>query len=169
MKPIVAEMSIKAGASMINDICGLRDDDMIDVAISHRVPAVIMHMHGTPRTLATDTMEGDIITEIRRFLNERAEHAAGRGMRGRDIILDPGIGFGKTAEQNMRIIENCGSFSDEYPILIGPSRKRFLSHCYPGVDADEATARASRIAADNGARILRVHNVRKVRSFLDGV
>ena len=165
-KPRVAELSIKAGASIINDIQGLRDDRMTDIAISYGVPAVIVHMHGTPRTFATDTMKGDALAEIKRFLNERATHAADRGMDESNIIIDPGIGFGKTAEQNMTIIKNSGWFSDRYPVLVGPSRKRFLSKVYPDMETDEATAAASVTAAENGAAILRVHNVSKVAQRL---
>ncbi|MCL2032436.1 MAG: dihydropteroate synthase [Methanomassiliicoccaceae archaeon] len=165
-KPHVAEEAVSAGASLINDIWGLRDETMADIAISNDIPAVIMHMHGTPKTLGTDTMEGDALSEIKRFLSKRAEHVISKGMKERNIILDPGVGFGKTHEQSMMIVENSGWFSSAYPVLIGPSRKRFLSHYYPDMETDEATASASVTAADNGARILRVHNVGKVRSRL---
>ncbi|MCL2295813.1 MAG: dihydropteroate synthase [Methanomassiliicoccaceae archaeon] len=167
-KPRVAELSLRAGASIINDIGGLRDEDMIDVAISYNAPAVIVHMHGTPRTFGTDMMRGDALTEIKRFLDERAEHAVGRGLEEKNIILDPGIGFGKTAEQDMSIIQNSGWFGGGRPVLIGPSRKRFLSACYPCMDRDEATAAASRAAAESGAAILRVHDVSKVAQLLRG-
>ncbi|MDR0508663.1 MAG: dihydropteroate synthase [Candidatus Methanoplasma sp.] len=166
-KPRVAELSLKAGASIINDIGGLRNDDMTDVAISHDVPAVIVHMHGTPKTFGTDMMEGDALAEIKRFLNERAEHAVGRGLDEKNIILDPGIGFGKNPEQDMMIIQNSGWFGGGYPVLIGPSRKRFLSKHYPRMERDEATAAASGTAAENGAAILRVHNVSAVVQFLE--
>ncbi|MDR1405131.1 MAG: dihydropteroate synthase [Candidatus Methanoplasma sp.] len=158
-KPKVAEESIKAGASVINDICGFGDDRMISVAVSYDVPAIIMHMHGSPKTLGTYVMNGDFMTEIKKFLDGRAEHAVRMGMNERNIILDPGVGFGKTAEQNMHIIRNSGSFGEKYPVLIGPSRKRFLAQCFPSLERDEATAAASKTAADSGADILRVHNV----------
>ncbi|MDR2698077.1 MAG: dihydropteroate synthase [Candidatus Methanoplasma sp.] len=165
-KPAVAEEAVKAGASVINDICGLRDERMVDVAVSYDVQTVIMHMHGTPKTLGTDMMTGDALPEIKRFLSERAEHAVAKGMKERNIILDPGVGFGKTAEQDMAIIENSGWFGNGYPVLIGPSRKRFLSKYYPGMDRDDATAAAAKAAADSGAGILRVHNVRRVLPYL---
>ncbi|MDR1955088.1 MAG: dihydropteroate synthase [Candidatus Methanoplasma sp.] len=165
-KPRVADGSVKAGASMVNDIWGLRNEAMADVVISRGVPAVIMHMHGTPKTLAADTMEGDALAEIKRFLDERAEHMVSRGMDKRNIILDPGVGFGKTAEQNMAIVSDSGRFGGDHTVLIGPSRKRFLSQYYPDTDKDDATAIVSKIAADSGAGILRVHDVRKVRSYL---
>ena len=167
-KPRVAELSLRAGAMIINDISGLRDESMIDVAVSHDAPAVIVHMHGTPKTFRTDMMKGEALAEIKRFLNERAECAVGRGLKEKNIILDPGVGFGKAPEQDMSIIKNSGSFSDKYPVLIVPSRKRFLSVYHPDMDKDEATAAASATAAESGARILRVHNVSKVAELLGG-
>ena len=164
MKPRVADLAVKAGASIINDICGLRDDRMTDIAVDHDIPAVIMHMHGTPKTFRENVMEGDALAEIKRFLEERAAHAAASGMEERNMIFDPGVGFGKTAEQDMMIVENSGWFSGGCPVLIGPSRKRFLSHYYPGMDKDEATAAACRTAADSGAGILRAHNVARIMS-----
>lgn len=165
-KPRVAELSLKAGASMINDVGGLRDVRMIDTVISYDAPAVIVHMHGTPKTFKTDMMEGDALSEIKKFLSERAEYAVSRGVKERNLIVDPGIGFGKTAGQDMEIIKNSGWFSDRYPILIGPSRKRFLSQHYHGMDRDDATAAASKLAVESGATILRVHDVSKVVSAL---
>ncbi|MDR3074919.1 MAG: dihydropteroate synthase, partial [Candidatus Methanoplasma sp.] len=130
MKPTVAKESVRAGASIINDICGLGNEHMIDVAAAYDVPVVIMHMYGSPKTLATDVMEGDFMTGIKEFLDGRAECAVSKGVRERNIILDPGVGFGKTPDQNMHIIRNCGSFGQRYPVLIGPSRKRFLARCF---------------------------------------
>ena len=164
-KPRVAEMSIKAGASIINDIFGLSDGLMTAIAVAYDVPAVIVHMHGSPQTFGTETMGGNALDEIKRFLAERARNAIDKGMKESNIIVDPGVGFGKTADQDMNIIKNSGWFSDRFPVLIGPSRKRFLSKYYPGMDADDATAAASVTAAENGARILRVHNVSKVASL----
>ena len=165
-KPRVAELALRAGALIVNDISGLRNDGMIDVAVAYNAPAVIVHMHGAPKTFGTDTMKGDALAEIKRFLTERAEYAVERGMEERNIIVDPGIGFGKTPEQDMSILMNSGWFSDTHPVLIGPSRKRFLSHYYSGVDEDDATAAVSVAAAENGAGILRVHNVSKLALFL---
>ena len=165
-KPSVAERSLIAGAAIINDVCGLRNEEMIRTAIEYDAPAIIVHMYGIPKTFATVTMKGDANAEIKRFLSDRAEYAISKGMNKKNIVLDPGVGFGKTAEQDMSIIKNSGWFSDDYPVLIGPSRKKFLSHYYPEADKDEATAAVSKIAATNGARLLRVHNVSEVLSFL---
>jgi dihydropteroate synthase len=168
-KPNVAEEAVKAGATIINDVFGLRNDEMIDVAVSFDVPVVVAHMHGTPETFKTDMMEGDeALFEVKRFLAERAHYALGKGVREKNIIVDPGVGLGKNPEQDMAIITNSSWFGDSYPVLIGPSRKRFLAHHYPGVDRDTATAAASKTAADSGARIIRVHDVRKTLSFIGG-
>jgi dihydropteroate synthase len=165
-KPFVAEEAVKVGAGIINDVSGFRNEAMIDVAISYDVMGVIMHMHGTPKTFMTDMMEGNALDEIKRFLDERERYVVGRGMDEKNIIIDPGIGFGKTADQDMKIIENSKWFSSKHPVMVGPSRKRFLSQFYPNIDRDEATVLASKKAADSGARILRVHDVRKVRAGL---
>jgi dihydropteroate synthase len=159
VKPTVAEGALKAGASIINDISALRNDDMVRIALSYDVPVVIAHMHGTPKTFGAFMMEGDALAEIKGFLEDRAECLTGKGMKEKNLILDPGIGFGKTPEQDMAVIQNSGWFGGRYPVLIGHSRKRFLERYYPGMDRDEATAIVSKTAADSGARILRVHDV----------
>lgn len=159
MKPEVAEKALNAGVSIINDICGLMNEKMEDVVVSYDAEVVIMHMHGTPKTLGTDVMDGDFMSAIKQFLDDRADHVAKRGLDKSKIILDPGVGFGKTSEQNMRIIQNSDWFSKEYPVLIAPSRKRFLSDGFPGMERDAATSEAVRIAVESGASMVRVHNV----------
>jgi len=159
MKSQVAEAALSVGASIINDIRGLTDSSMLALAVSSDVPVVIMHMHGTPKTLGTDLMEGSVLRPIKRFLDDRITAALDAGMKEKNIILDPGVGFGTTPDQNMDIIKNCSFFSDKYPILIGASRKRFLSVKFPGMERDEASAEAAKIAVKSGADIVRVHNV----------
>ena len=154
----VARAALDAGASIINDVNGLRSEGMMELASSAGVPVIIMHMNGEPKTMQIHPMEGSVVGEIASFLKERCDIAREYGIR--DITLDPGIGFGKTVVQNMEIIENASSFSFGHPVLIGASRKRFLSEIYPGTDRDEATVKASLRAFDSGADILRVHNVK---------
>lgn len=153
----VARAALDAGADIINDVNGLRSEGMMELASSAGVPVVIMHMNGEPKTMQIHPMEGSVVGEIAAFLKERCDTAKEYGIR--DIILDPGIGFGKTVAQNMEIIENVSSFSFGCPVLIGASRKRFLSEIYPGTDRDEATVRVSLKAIGHGADIVRVHNV----------
>lgn len=165
-KSDVAEAALNAGATILNDIWGLRNEGMMDVAASFDAQVVIMYMYGSPVTLADETAEGNIIDVINDFFAERISSALDAGVRSKNIILDPGIGFGLTSEQSMQVIANLSSFPEDYPILVGPSRKRFLADCYPGMDRDAATAEVSVLSAENGADILRVHDVLTVRNRL---
>ena len=166
MKPDVAYAALDAGADIINDVNGLRTEGMIEVISSAGVPAIIMHMKGMPKTMQLEPMEGHVTGAIAQFLRERYECALDHGIN--DVILDPGIGFGKTSEQNMEIIENASSFSFGCPVLIGASRKRFLADMFPGKDRDDATVEISIRALENGADIVRVHDVgRMVRALSD--
>ena len=165
MKTEVAQAALDAGADIINDVNGLRSEGMMELVASAGVPAIIMHMKGVPKTMQLEPMEGKVTDEIARFLRSRMEDARACGIK--DIVLDPGVGFGKTTEQNMEIIDNSSSFSFGCPVLIGASRKRFLSDVFPGVDRDEATVRISLRALDAGADIIRVHNVAMMRKALE--
>ena len=164
MKTEVAEAALDAGADIINDVNGLRSEGMMELAASTGVPVVIMHMNGMPKTMQVNPMEGHVVAPIADFLKERYEAALDQGIK--EIVLDPGIGFGKTVEQNMEIIDNASAFSFGRPVLIGASRKRFLSDIYPGMDRDEATVRISMKALDAGADIVRVHNVKMMADAL---
>lgn len=168
MKASVAGKAIDAGASMVNDVLGLRGEGMLELVASAGIPAVIMHMHGSPYTLASDLMVGDAVGTVKAFLRERASAAMEAGMRSGDMIMDPGIGFGTTRDQSMEILQRCSEFGMGHPVLVGPSRKRFLSYHYPGMDRDAATAEACRTAMKSGADIVRVHNVAAVKAALEG-
>ncbi len=157
MKTEVAAKALDAGANIINDVNGLRSEGMAELIASVGVPVVIMHMNGTPSTMQYNPMGIGRNQEIISFLKERADYALNCGIK--DIILDPGIGFGKTSELNMHIIDNVSEYSLGYPVLIGASRKRFLKEYYKDIDADEATADVSLRAVKSGADIVRVHNV----------
>ncbi len=157
MKTEVAEAALDAGADIVNDVNGLRSEGMMELVASCGVPAIIMHMEGMPKTMQLHPMEGDAVGQIAAFLKERHEIALDHGIK--DVILDPGIGFGKTSEQNLDIIDNSSRFSFGCPVLIGASRKRFLADVYPGMDRDEATVKVSLRALDSGADIIRVHDV----------
>lgn len=166
MKAEVAERCVSLGASIVNDVLGLRGPGMLEVCASSGVHVVIMHMNGEPKTMPA-AMEGDFMGGIRSFLAERAEAALEAGI-GRDrIVLDPGIGFGKDPDQNMEILESSSYFSLGYPVLSASSRKRFIAVKFPGTDRDEASAEAAVIAARSGADIVRVHDVARTRDALD--
>jgi len=158
MKTDVAEAALNAGADILNDVNGLRSKGMMELAASTGVPVIIMHMKGMPKTMQQEPLDVGEINEVISFLKERRDAALDCGIK--DIILDPGVGFGKTSELNLKMIDNSSAFSFGCPVLIGASRKRFLSDIYPGMDRDEATVKVSLRALDAGADIIRVHNVK---------
>lgn len=159
MKPEVAEFCLSMGVDMINDVNGLRTDGMLGVCASSGAAVCIMHMRGTPSDMHASVMGDGFAEEIRSFLRGRTEAALEAGI-GRDrIVLDPGIGFGKTVEQNAWILDHSSYFSDGFPVLSGSSRKRFVRATYPGWDIDDASADAARRAMESGADIVRVHDV----------
>jgi dihydropteroate synthase len=164
-KPEVAEEAVRAGATLINDVTGLRDPAMMAVAARHNAGVVIMHMRGTPRTMRGLTGYGDVVAEVKEFLAARAAAARAAGIS--EILLDPGIGFAKTAAQSFELLRRLGEFEElGYPILIGPSRKSFLA-AIPGMeraeDRLEGTLAAVAAGVLNGATIIRAHDVAACR------
>ncbi len=161
-KPEVAELSLDNGASIINDITGLSSDSMIEAAIKYNAKVILMHMKGTPLTMQHNPFYEDVVSEIKNSLSCMIKNAEEKGVDSRDIIIDPGIGFGKTLENNLEILNKLCSFKElGYPILIGPSRKSFIGGIL-GVDPKErifGTAASIAIAIKNGADIIRVHDV----------
>ncbi|GAB4389442.1 MAG: dihydropteroate synthase [Thermodesulfovibrionales bacterium] len=159
----VAQRAIMAGAAMINDISGLRfDPRMASVAAENGVPVVLMHIRGTPRDMQVNPVYEALIPEIMDYLRESVRIAEAAGVRG--IIVDPGIGFGKTFDHNLEIINNLEQFTMlERPLLVGPSRKAFLGKILDGAPPEErveATAAAVAACVLKGADIVRVHDVR---------
>jgi len=170
-KSAVARAALAAGAEIINDISGLRfDPEMGRLAADSGAGLVLMHMRGEPRTMQERIQYDDLLGEIRTELNESAKSALSAGCRRDQLVLDPGIGFGKTAEQNLEVIDELGRIGElGFPVLIGPSRKSFIGKTL-GLDVEdrlEATLAACVIALDRGARIFRVHDVRPARRALD--
>lgn len=161
MKPELADAALRAGATLINDVTGLRDPAMIEVAARHHAGVVIMHMRGTPQTMRGMTEYGDVVAEVKEFLAGQASAARAAGIA--EIILDPGIGFAKTAAQSFTLLRRLGEFQLlGYPILIGPSRKSFLSSIAgleKPTDRLEGTLAVTAIGVLNGASIVRAHDV----------
>lgn len=170
-KASVAKRAIEAGASIINDIGALRlDHDMAQVAAEYEIPVILMHMKGTPKTMQVSPAYDDLIGEIKAFLENVIKQAEKSGISRSKIIIDPGIGFGKTVEHNLLLINNLDAFDTlNVPILIGPSRKSFIRNILkdklrediePDLQAVETGTQAA-IAASilHGAHIIRVHNV----------
>lgn len=168
MKASVAREAVAAGATMINDVSGLSDPDMAEVVADAEVPVILMSHYGTPATFKTDFIKGDAVKYAVDSLGGIVDKAMSEGIRQDMIITDPGVGFGTDAEQAMEMIRSASQFSlgGRFPVLIGPSRKRFISEMYPLIDRDEGTAEASRIASKSGADIIRIHNVAATAALL---
>ena len=164
-KPEVAESAIDCGASLINDTSGLRDPRMIKVAASKKCGVVIMHCKGSPRTMQAKPRYDSLIDEIITYLHNAITRAEAGGVAKNKIIVDPGIGFGKTASHNLQILKRLKEFKVlGQPILVGPSRKSFIGKILdlPPAERLYGTISASVLAASNGADFLRVHDVKEV-------
>jgi len=169
-KSSVAEAGVIAGAVMINDISGLRfDDKMGFIAAKHDVLLTIMHIKGKPRDMQNDTSYYDLVGDVKQYLYESAELALKSGVKHDRIIIDPGIGFGKSYQQNLEIINRLKEFKAlGFPILLGPSRKAFIGAVLDKVSAErmQGTTAACCMAAAYGADILRVHDVEEISQAL---
>lgn len=162
----VATAAIAVGADMINDISGaIFDSDMLSTVGELGVPIILMHMRGTPKTMQTLTQYENLIEEISKFLQERIESAIAQGIT--QIMIDPGIGFAKTYDQNLEILRRLQAFQSlNCPILVGASRKGFIGHILDQPDPKQrvwGTAAACVSAIANGADVVRVHDVAEMR------
>jgi dihydropteroate synthase len=175
VKAAVAQAAIDAGAAMINDISALTADaQMADTAAAGKVPVILMHMRGTPQTMQIQPHYDDLIGEIKGYLAHAVAHAERAGIERSHVIIDPGIGFGKTRHHNLILIKNLAAFQSlGQPVLIGASRKAFIRKTLetPGSGEIDAASTAAEIGTQavmaaailNGAHILRVHDVAATR------
>lgn len=167
MKPEVARFCLLEGASIVNDVNGFRNPSMAEVVADAGAYAVVMHSP-VPALEAHGTVMGQgFAEEIRTFLDRRVRYLKDVGVLEDRIIVDPGIGFGKTAEQNRWILSHSSYFSCGRPVLSASSRKRFLRSAYPGRDIDDVSAEAALTAVRSGADIVRVHDVARTVRVLD--
>lgn len=164
MKPAVAKAAVAAGASMWNDVMALRGPGALETAASLHRPVVLMHMSGEPRTMQDAPHYDDVVTDVIAFLRERVAAAEAKGVG--DIWVDPGIGFGKTLAHNLALLGAVARIRAEVgkPVLIGASRKRFIAAIDAravdaGTDRLGGSIAAALIAAQNGADMVRVHDV----------
>ena len=167
VKAVVAEACLASGAHIINDITALQGDpDMARVVATRRAGVVLMHMQGTPATMQIAPHYDDVTVEVRRFLEERL-HAAGRaGIAAEQVVLDPGIGFGKTTAHNLELLARLGELQAlGRPILLGVSRKGFLGRGVAERLAGSLAA-ACHAVMQGSAQIVRVHDVRETRNAL---
>jgi len=176
-KAKVADAALKAGASIVNDVSALREDpDMAGVVAKHRAKIILMHMKGRPKDMQADPKYIDVVKEIIRSLKRSIDLAKRAGIKKSKIIIDPGIGFGKTVEHNLKILRGLGHFKKlGYPLCVGTSRKYFIGKMLGSKDPEDrlagsiATATA---AAMNGANIIRAHDValtRQALKMVDGI
>ncbi len=172
VKPGVAGVAIGAGASLWNDVSALGGDGALEMAAGLGRPVCLMHMQGEPRTMQNAPRYDDVVTDVARFLGQRAGAAMAAGVAREHILLDPGIGFGKTLEHNLALLGALEHFAGlGFPILLGASRKRFIA----GIDptAGEASDRlggslaAALYGARAGAAMVRVHDVRETVQALE--
>ena len=165
-KSEVAHLALEYGASMVNDVTGLRGDrSMASVAARYRVPVVIMHMKGSPRTMQINPKYKNLIAEIISNLKEGIRIARSAGIEKSHIIIDPGIGFGKTIKHNLQILNKLSEFKKlGYTLLIGPSRKSFIGNILdlPVEERLMGTAGTVAVAICHGADIVRVHDVKEM-------
>jgi dihydropteroate synthase len=169
-KPHVARAALEAGAAMINDVTAGAERGMLELAAERGVPIVLMHMKGTPRTMQDDPRYDDVVADVAEFLDARRAAAVAAGVRAERVIVDPGLGFGKTVEHNVEILARLAELGSlGCPLLVGPSRKSFIGRVL-GLDVGErllGTAAAVVACVLGGAHVVRVHDVAEMRQVCD--
>ncbi len=169
-KAQVAKAALAEGADIVNDISALRfDADMVNLVAAEGVPVVLMHMKGTPRTMQLEAHYSDVVAEVRDFLATRIEFAVERGVKREKIIVDPGIGFGKTIEHNLALLKGLPALvSLGQPLLVGASRKAFIGKILNAVPDErlEGSLAAAVAAVLGGAHVIRAHDVKETCSVV---
>lgn len=162
-KAEVARRALAAGCAMVNEISAMRlDGEMLPLVVEERVPFCLMHMQGMPKDMQVEPRYGDVVGEVATFLRERAETAEEAGADPGDIMIDPGIGFGKTLEHNLEILRRLGELKSlGYALVLGTSRKSFIGRILdmPEDRRVEGTAASVALGIAKGADIVRVHDV----------
>jgi dihydropteroate synthase len=171
MKPAIAQAAVKAGASIINDVAANRNEAaMWQVARESGVAYVLMHMQGTPQTMQSNPHYDDVVSELGKFYEERLSRLAGCGVSPEQIILDPGLGFGKTLEHNLELLAGLGNFRRyQRPLLIGASRKGFVGSVTGVKEASDrlpGSLVCAMAAIEAGAQIIRTHDVAATKQAL---
>lgn len=166
MKAAVAARAIADGADLVNDVSALSDPEMSGVVRDARVPVIVMHMRGAPRTMQHDTDYADIVSAVAAFLRARVARAIDDGIAGDKILVDPGLGFGKSAAGSLRILRELPMLQGVgQPLVIGASRKSFIGTALdlPVNDRLEGSLAVAAYAAWNGAAVIRAHDVRETK------
>ena len=166
----VARKAVEAGASIINDVSGFRDPAMVEVACSTSAGLVVMHMQGAPGTMQDNPHYDDVIEEVKSYLRDRAAQLEAAGVAHDRICIDPGPGFGKTAEQTLELVRNFHEFVHlGYPVMVAVSRKSYIGKAYgieKPLDRDEASAQEALMACELGASVVRTHDVAETAKAL---
>lgn len=168
----VMRAAVAAGAAIVNDVTALTGDPAgLETVAELKVPVILMHMQGEPRTMQADPRYDDVVAEVRDYLAGRAAACEAAGIAPRDIALDPGIGFGKTVEHNLALLRHLDAIAAlGYPVLVGASRKSFIGKLSRGESPKERLGGSLAIAlaaAERGAAILRVHDVAETAQALE--
>lgn len=171
-KPEVMQAAVAAGASMINDVKALQTGSALTVAAKSKVPVCLMHMSGNPDTMQNSPVYDDVVTEVVEFLRLRVDSCLELGIARKDIIIDPGIGFGKTLEHNLQLLAAIPELKKlSSSVLIGVSRKSMIDHLL-GRSVDQRLPASLGLAVQsvlNGAKIVRVHDVRATSDAIRSV
>jgi dihydropteroate synthase len=169
-KAEVARAALDAGAALVNDISALRfDPDLGKIIARYQVPLILMHMQGTPRDMQVNPHYENLLGEIGQFLQERIEAAREQGIAEEHLLIDPGIGFGKTIDHNLTLIKKLDVFQDlDRPLVLGTSRKAFIGKItgQDPLNRDWGTAATVAVGAWQGAHVVRVHNVEAAKQVL---
>ena len=168
----VAKLALAEGANIINDIsAGHNDPNILNVAVDYDCPIILMHIKGTPQTMQDNPSYDNVVSDVLASLHISAERAKQVGIKQEKIILDPGIGFGKTIEHNLKLLGHLKQFVETgYPVLLGTSRKKFLNTITATKKPEDlalATSITTALAVMAGVKVLRVHDVKENRQALD--
>jgi dihydropteroate synthase len=168
----VAKLALAEGANIINDIsAGHNDPNILNVAVDYSCPIILMHIKGTPQTMQDNPSYDNVVSDVLASLHISAERAKQAGIKQDKIILDPGIGFGKTIEHNLKLLGHLKQFVETgYPVLLGTSRKKFLNTITATKKPEDlalATSITTALAVMAGVKVLRVHDVKENRQALD--
>lgn len=168
-KPDVAKAALDAGAHMVNDVTGLTNPNMVDVVAEANAGAVIMHMQGVPQTMQENPQYSEVVNDVKQFLFTQARHATQHGINTTSIMLDPGIGFGKTTQHNLELINELRQLESGFPVCVGVSRKRFIAEITGNQTKTrlQGTLAAVTACVLNGANVLRVHDVLACKNAVD--
>jgi len=169
-KAEVARKAVEAGACVVNDVGGLRNKDMISTIAELQIPVIIMHMQGTPENMQKNPQYDDTIEDIRDWLQERINAAEIAGIKRSDMIVDPGIGFGKNLKHNLEILGSLDKFSEMAGgVLLGASRKSFIGFLTGDGDRLTGSLAAAMIGATANVDLVRVHDVKETRKAIDTI